>query len=199
MGSIESTTTTISFSWSVAHDVSHSLVTWQEVDSVRGPINSATIDKLLSTYSITGLRSNANHEVTVRVFNPAGSASNGFNHSTTADSRALPDSLDNATSSMTTTGLITIGSSIGSISLLVLLITVAIIVFIVINRRAKRIKTEPDFRGKLRQEHSIDLQTDSKAQSFEVPESEKGITVSQAHLTYIAILLFAHYYNTVLA
>ena len=62
-----------------------------------------------------------------------------------------------------------------------------------------RIKTEPDFRGKLRQEHSIDLQTDSKAQSFEVPESEKGITVSQAHLTYIAILLFAHYYNTVLA
>ena len=84
MGSIESTTTTISFSWSVAHDVSHSLVTWQEVDSVRGPINSATIDKLLSTYSITGLRSNTNHEVTVRVFNPAGSASSGFNHSTTA-------------------------------------------------------------------------------------------------------------------
>ncbi|CAI8021696.1 Hepatocyte growth factor receptor [Geodia barretti] len=175
-GSIVSTASTISFSWSVPHDVTHSLVTWQAVDSVRGPINSATVDKLLSTYSITGLRSNTNHEVTVRVFNPAGSTSSGFNLSTTADSRALPDSLDNGTittSSMTTTGLITIGSSIGSISLLVLLITVAIIVFIIIRRRAKRIKTEPDFRGKLRQEDSIDLQTDSKAQSFEVPESEK--------------------------
>ena len=86
-GSIVVSPTTITLSWSLPTDVTGSEVSWELKDLTR--VHSAeggTSGQLpggQNSYTIGRLRSGTSYDITVTVFNPAGSSSTTFTHSTT--------------------------------------------------------------------------------------------------------------------
>ena len=88
MDSVE-TTTSITLSWTVPSDVTGSQVSWELTDTTRrrGIRNAegGTSRRLpgdQNSYTIDSLKSGTSYDITVTVFNPAGSSSTTFTHST---------------------------------------------------------------------------------------------------------------------
>ena len=88
---IETSPTTITISWSVPTDANESEVSWELTEQTRrrrGVRNaeggtSGRLPAKQNSYTILRLRSGTSYEVTLTVFNPAGSSFTTFTHSTT--------------------------------------------------------------------------------------------------------------------
>ena len=90
MDSIETSPTTITISWGLPPDVTGSEVSWDLAEQMRrrrGVHNAerGTSGQLLAdqnSYTVNKLRSGTSYDITVTVFNPAGSSSTTFTRST---------------------------------------------------------------------------------------------------------------------
>ncbi|CAI8046733.1 hypothetical protein GBAR_LOCUS25840, partial [Geodia barretti] len=89
MDIIDTTSTTITISWSLPPDVTGSEVSWEltEEGRRRGVCNaeggtSGRLPADQNSYTIDKLRSRTSYDITVTVFNPAGNSSTTFTRST---------------------------------------------------------------------------------------------------------------------
>ena len=89
MDSIKTTDSTITFSWTAPPDATESEVTWELSGQTRRravrQTNNGTSGRLSrdqNSYTISGLRSGTSYDITLTVFNPAGSSSINFTHTT---------------------------------------------------------------------------------------------------------------------
>ena len=89
MDSMETSPTTITISWTVPTDVTGSEVSWELTEQTgrrqvrnaeRGTSGRLPADQ--NSYTIDKLRSGTSYDITVTVFNPAGSSSTSFTRST---------------------------------------------------------------------------------------------------------------------
>ena len=90
MDSVETTTSTITLSWTAPSGVTGSQVSWELADTARRRgicnVEGGTSGRLpgdQNLYTILRLRSETSYDITVTVFNPAGSSFTTFTHSTT--------------------------------------------------------------------------------------------------------------------
>ena len=90
MDSIKTTESTITLSWTAPPDATESEVTWELSGQTRRravrQTNNGTSGRLSRdqySYTISGLRSGTSYAITITVFNPVGSSSTNFTHSTT--------------------------------------------------------------------------------------------------------------------
>ena len=86
---IVATANSISLSWTVPPDATESEVTWELSGQTRrravpqdNDMTSGRLPKDQNSYTISGLRSCTSYDITVTVFNPAGSSSTTFTHTT---------------------------------------------------------------------------------------------------------------------
>ena len=88
---IEATSDTITFSWSLGLYIDYSVVMWQIEDS-GSPTNdgvSEKIDAPVDSYTIEGLKSDTEYSITVTVVNPAGNVTSHAIKVTTNKSKEM--------------------------------------------------------------------------------------------------------------
>ena len=88
MDCIKTTDSTITLSWTVPPDATESEVTWELYGQTRrravrqdNDMTSGRLSRDQNSYTISGLRSGTSY-ITLTVFNPAGSSSTNFTHTT---------------------------------------------------------------------------------------------------------------------
>ena len=88
MDSIETTSNSITLSWSVGEHVTYSKVEWRAADvTTKADDNPVRVEAPGNTYTIEGLKSNTPYTITVTVVNPAGSMTSSITR-TTEDSKS---------------------------------------------------------------------------------------------------------------